>query len=97
MPPHLSEKVKKHETAKLHMDSCPTFSAFWKVSIATQLDESYRIAVRRQNDEVSKNRHILARLIDCVKFCGVFELALRGKDETEGSSNPGFFFVDWWI
>ena len=42
-------------------------------------------------EEVSKSCHILARLIDCVKFCGVFELALRGKDETEGSSNPGIF------
>ena len=47
--------------------------------------------MRRHNDEVSKNRHILGRLIDCVKFCGVFELALRGKDESEGSSNPGIF------
>uniref|UniRef100_UPI003AAA4C33 uncharacterized protein n=1 Tax=Centroberyx gerrardi TaxID=166262 RepID=UPI003AAA4C33 len=88
---HLSEKVKKHETSKMHMDSCLKLSAFGTVNIATQLDESYRIAVRRHNDEVSKNRHILARLIDCVKFCGVFELALRGKDESEGSSNPGIF------
>ena len=61
------------------------------VNIATQVDESYRIAVRRHNDEVSKNRHILGRLIDCVKYCGVFELALRGKDESEGSSNPVIF------
>ena len=88
---HLSEKVKKHESSKTHMDSCLRFAAFGRVNIATQLDESYRLAVRRHNDEVSKNRHILARLIDCVKFCGVFELALRGKDETEGSNNPGVF------
>lgn len=88
---HLSEKVKKHESSKTHMDSCLRFSAFGRVNIATQLDESYRLAVRRHNDEVSKNRHILARLIDCVKFCGVFELALRGKDESEGSNNPGIF------
>ena len=26
-----------------------------------------------------------------MKFCGVFELALRGKDESEGSSNLGIF------
>ncbi|XP_063745024.1 zinc finger MYM-type protein 1-like [Eleginops maclovinus] len=88
---HLSEKVKKHEASKMHMDSCLKLSAFGRVNIATQLDESYRIAVRRHNDEVSKNRHILGRLIDCVKFCGVFELALRGKDESEGSSNAGIF------
>lgn len=88
---HLSEKVKKHESSKTHMDSCLKFSTFGRVNIATQLDESYRLAVRRHNDKVSKNRHILARLIDCVKFCGVFELALRGKDESEGSNNLGVF------
>lgn len=88
---HLLEKVKKHETAKMHMDSSLKLAAFGTVNIATQLDDSYRIAVRRHNDEVSKNRHILGRLIDCVKFCGLFELALRGKDESEGSSHAGIF------
>ncbi|KAK6325060.1 hypothetical protein J4Q44_G00044020 [Coregonus suidteri] len=88
---HLSEKIKKHELSKTHMDSCLRISALGRVNIATQLDEGYRLAVRRHNDEVSKNRHILSRLIQCVKFCGVFELALRGKDETEGSTNPGIF------
>ncbi|XP_076831748.1 uncharacterized protein LOC143477109 isoform X3 [Brachyhypopomus gauderio] len=51
---HLSEKVKKHETSKLHMDSCLKFSAFGKVNIATQLDEGYRTAVRKHNDELQK-------------------------------------------
>jgi hypothetical protein len=88
---HLSDKVKKHEKAKNHMDSCLKFSALGRVNIATQLDEGYRLAVLRHNDEVSKNRHILNRLIQCVKFCGIFELALRGRDETEGSANPGIF------
>lgn len=62
------------------------------VNIATQLDNSYRIAVCHHNDEVSKNCHILGRLINCVKFCGLFELALRGKDESEGSSYTGIFY-----
>lgn len=88
---HLSEKVKKHEQSKLHINSCLKLSVFGSVNIATQLDEGYRLAVRRHNDEVSKNRHILNRLIQCVKCCGVFELALRGKDEIEGSTNPGIF------
>ena len=38
-----------------------------------------------------KTRHILYRIIDCIKFCGVFELALRGNDETLTSDNPGVF------
>ena len=80
---HLSEKVKKHETSKMHMNSCLKFSVFGRINIATQLSESHRLAVHSHNNEVIKNRHILARC-DCVKFCEVFELALRGKDETEG-------------
>ncbi|XP_056089373.1 zinc finger MYM-type protein 1-like [Rhinichthys klamathensis goyatoka] len=47
--------------------------------------------VTRHNEEVDKNRYILSKLIDCVKFCGAFELALRGHDETEASENPGIF------
>ncbi|RXN12340.1 zinc finger MYM-type 1-like protein [Labeo rohita] len=64
---------------------------FGKLSIAQQLDEGYRIGIRRHNEEVTKNRHILSRIIDYVKFCGAFELALRGHDESEGSDNPGIF------
>lgn len=88
---HLSEKAKKHELSKMHMDSCLKLAAFGRVNIATQLDEGHRLSVLRHNEEVSKNRHNLGRLVDCVKFCGLFELALRGKDETEGSSNAGIF------
>jgi hypothetical protein len=33
----------------------------------------------------------LSEIIDCIKFCGAFELALRGHDETENSGNPGIF------
>ncbi|KAL1279200.1 hypothetical protein QQF64_025873 [Cirrhinus molitorella] len=64
---------------------------FGKLSIAEQLDEGYRIGIRRHNEEVRKNRHILSRIIDCVKFCGAFELALRGHDESQSSDNPGIF------
>ncbi len=40
---------------------------------------------------MDKNRYILSKIIDCVKFCGAFELALRGHDETDSSDNPGIF------
>ncbi|KAK7912495.1 hypothetical protein WMY93_012706 [Mugilogobius chulae] len=88
---HFTQKIKKHECSKLHKDSCLKLSTFGTVNISVQLDQGYRLAVRRHNDEVSKNRHILSRLIDCVKFCGLFELALCGKDENEDSNNPGVF------
>lgn len=33
----------------------------------------------------------MSKIIDCIKFCGAFELALRGHDEQVSSSNPGIF------
>ena len=41
--------------------------------------------------KLEKTHHILPRIIDCIKFCGAFELALRGHDETLTSENPGVF------
>ena len=35
--------------------------------------------------------NILSRIIDCIKFCGAFELALKGHDETPDSQNLGVF------
>uniref|UniRef100_H3BEE8 HAT C-terminal dimerisation domain-containing protein n=1 Tax=Latimeria chalumnae TaxID=7897 RepID=H3BEE8_LATCH len=87
---HLSEK-KKDESCKCHLDNSIKLAMFGSVNIATQLDESYRVGIRKHNEEVDKNRYILSKLIDRVQFCGAFELALRGHDETESSLNPGVF------
>ncbi|CAH2002855.1 unnamed protein product [Acanthoscelides obtectus] len=37
---------------------------------------------------MTKNRYVLSKTIDGIKFCGAFELALRGHD---GTQNPGIF------
>ncbi|XP_033986973.1 zinc finger MYM-type protein 1-like [Trematomus bernacchii] len=62
-----------------------------KANIAAQLDQGYKISVKKHNEEVDKNRHVLSKIIDCVKFCGGFDLALRGHDEADTSDNPGVF------
>ena len=88
---HLSERIKKHERARVHMNNCVKLAMLGQISIAAQLDEGHRIAVRRHNEEVDRNRHILSKIIDAVKFCGAFELALRGHDQSDASENPGIF------
>nr|CAH7721612.1 unnamed protein product [Callosobruchus chinensis] len=81
---HLSEKIKKHESSRDHINSCTTFALLGKVNnIMSQLSSAYR--------ESRKNRHILKRIISCVKFCSAFDLALRGHDESEFSENQGIF------
>ncbi|KAJ8025702.1 Zinc finger MYM-type protein 1 [Holothuria leucospilota] len=64
---------------------------FGKTNIAEQLSAAYRTSIQRHNLEVEKNRHVLSKIIDCIKFCAAFELALRGHDETDDSENPGVF------
>jgi hypothetical protein len=54
-----------------------------RISLATQLDEGHSIAIRRHNEEVDRNLHILSKIIDAVIFCRAFELASRGHDESD--------------
>lgn len=58
------------------------------IDIRQLLDFGYRKAITDFNDQAKKNCYILSRLIDCVKFCGEFEIALRGHDESSESLNP---------
>ena len=74
----MSEQIKKHECSMVHMFNAVKLAMQGKTSIAAQLDEGYRFAVRKHNEEVDMDRHILSNITDCVKFCGAFELALRG-------------------
>ncbi len=84
---HLSEKFKRHESSRSHLDNAMRLQLFAKLSIAEQLDEGYRIGIRRHNEEVTKNRHILSRIMDCeILWC-----IWRGHDESETSDNPGIF------
>lgn len=41
--------------------------------------------------KITKSDKIGCIRINAIKFCGVFELTLRGHDEAENSSNPGIF------
>lgn len=86
---HFSEKIKRHEQSAIHMENALKLAFFGKAKVSAQLNEAYRTGIRQHNEEVDRNRHILSKIIDCVKFCGAFELALRGEKET--SENPGVF------
>ncbi|XP_044749776.1 zinc finger MYM-type protein 1-like [Coccinella septempunctata] len=43
------------------------------------------------NEKVASNRFLVSKIVEAIKFCGTFELALRGHDESENSENPGIF------
>lgn len=88
---HLATSIKKHEASVIHIKNVLKLALFGTVNIAEQLDNAYRRKVADDNEKVRLNRYVLNILINCVRFCGSFELALRGHDESETSSNPGIF------
>lgn len=88
---HLTQKIKKHESSHGHISATLDFNLLGKVDVRQQLDSAYRQNIKKHNEQVNKNRYILSKLIDCIKFCGAFELALRGHREDDDSLNPGIF------
>lgn len=75
----------------MHINNAVKFKTFGTVNILSQLDHGYNLSIRKHNELVDKNRHVLTRIIDCIRFCGVHELPLRGHDETQQSHNRGVF------
>ncbi|KAK5644340.1 hypothetical protein RI129_005640 [Pyrocoelia pectoralis] len=88
---HFKDKMKKHALSANHMKSSMSFETLGHTNIRTQLDGAYRKSVKDFNENVSKNRYILNKIIDCVKSCRAFELTLRGHDEREFSESTGMF------
>lgn len=87
----MKEKTEKHENSKKHIENVISLSLLGSVDIKEKLSEAYRFSIIEHNRRVSKNREILSKIIDCITFCGNFEIPLRGHDETEDSYNPGVF------
>ena len=89
---YLSDKIRKHECSMSHIGNAVKLSLLGKVNIACQLNMGHHVAVHRHNELVKKkNRHSLSRIVDCIKFCGGHELALRGSDESPTSIQQGVF------
>jgi hypothetical protein len=80
-----------HEASAAHIENDVKFNLFGSVNILSQLNEGYRVSIQRHSELVDKNRHILGRIINCIKFSGTHELPLRGHDESETSYNRGIF------
>ena len=80
---HVSDKIKKHEKSIKHIENAVSYNMLGSVNIMSELNSGHNISIKRHNETVKRNRHILNRVIDCIKFCGVHELALRGHDESD--------------
>ena len=88
---HLAYRAKKHESSAVHIKNTLKLTLFGSVNVIEKLDSAYRQNIAIHNEKVKQNRYILNIIINCIRFCGSFELALRGHDEALESSNPGIF------
>lgn len=88
---HLILKINKHENSKKHKNNFISFQLLGKTNISASLSTAYAENIRKHNESVEKNRQILSKVIDILKFCGNCNLPLRGHNEKEGSSNKGVF------
>lgn len=88
---HLTSKIKTHEKSMTYINSQLNLKLLGKQDIKQQLSSAYRLNIKQYNEKISHNRYILNKIINCIKFCGAFEFALRGHDEKSNSENPGVF------
>ena len=86
---HIWDKIKMHEKSKVHINNVFSYSMLGKSNILTQLNSAHRNAIVEHNEKVDKNRYVLNIIINCIRFCGALELALRGHDESNESENKG--------
>lgn len=88
---HFTDRARKHASSSTHLKNTLQLALLGTTNIAASLDSAYRKSIVEHNEKVTKNRYVLNIIINCIRFCGIFELALRGHDETSNSSNPGIF------
>ena len=60
-------------------------------NIMSQLNDAHNASMMSRHEKIAKNRYVLNRVIDALKFLWIHELALRGDDESEMSLNRGAF------
>lgn len=89
---NLSKAAKKHASGgKCHGHKAAEISLakFGEGRVEECLSTAFAEQLRTHNAEVDRNRLVLSRFVDCVKFLSIHELAFRGNDESYDSTNRG--------
>ena len=87
---YLTEKITKYEKSLKHMSNTIDLTIVGNVNIAKEIDSGYTLSIMKHNEQVTKNRDALSKIIDC-KFCMKFEWPLRGHNKSAESENQGVF------
>jgi hypothetical protein len=90
---HLSEKIKKHENSFKHLQNEANLKVLGTINIFDKTDSGYTIRIQRHNEGIDKNRYILEKILNCIKFCGQHNLTLRGPNEKINFNNKDVIIV----
>lgn len=67
------------------------FKVLGTVDIRSQIDTGYKLGLNVIMSRFLKIEKFKKKMLNCVKFCGHFELPLRGHNEKISSKNQGVF------
>lgn len=45
------------------------------------MNSDYKVGIQRHNQEIDKNRYILDKIINCIQFCGKYNIPLKSHDK----------------
>lgn len=87
----MKEKCDKHNMSKNHIANCVSLQFIGTRSIQRAISTAFDRSIIDHNIKVDKNRAIVRHILECIVFCGQYELPLRGDDESASSENRGVF------
>ena len=89
----LTGSLKEHKKINAHLDSVSNYEHLGESNIEASCSNAYpyKAAIESHNKKVGENLEILEELVKALFFCGKYELAVRGHNESEGSENQGIF------
>lgn len=70
-------RINIQDVSSEHLQNELSFALLRKVNIVQQLDDVYLTDIRRQNEQVDRDRFVLTRVTNGIKFCLEFERTLR--------------------
>ena len=88
---NIKKVVKEHAMSENHINNAASLNILGKSNILSALDEGQKVSIERHNKKVKENLEVLDAIVKTILFCGHFELALRGHNETSTSQNRGIF------
>ena len=84
------EKIREHEKTDIHKNAAFQYSCFISGNdIQHSISESAKLAEKERREKVDKNRNVISSLCKVTTFLARQNLAFRGHDESENSSNKG--------